>query len=78
MTLVMFGGFGNLAAFFQMAVAVRLDGHGRRLRLLPLSLAGYLVSAVTISRGFVNLILDWILKRELHWDKTKRFRYLNK
>ncbi|EOX8439320.1 glycosyltransferase family 2 protein, partial [Salmonella enterica subsp. diarizonae] len=78
MTLVMFGGFGNLAAFFQMAVAVRLDGHGRRLRLLPLSLAGYLVSAVTISRGAVNLILDKLLEREVRWDKTVRFRHYNK
>lgn len=74
MVLVMTGGFGNLSSFFQMAVAVRLDGHGRRLRLLPLSFAGYLVSAVTISRGVINLFMDKILTRELRWDKTIRFR----
>ncbi|TQN75933.1 UNVERIFIED_ORG: cellulose synthase/poly-beta-1,6-N-acetylglucosamine synthase-like glycosyltransferase [Citrobacter freundii] len=74
MTLVMYGGFGNLAAFFQMAVAVRLDGHGRRLRLLPLGLIGYLVSVVTITRGMISLVIDSILKRELRWDKTARFR----
>ncbi|ELC8790610.1 glycosyltransferase family 2 protein [Salmonella enterica] len=74
MLLVMFGGFGNLAAFFQMSVAVRLDGHARRLRLLPLTLVGYLVSAVTISRGAAGLLLDKLLRRELRWDKTARFR----
>ncbi|ECP1951340.1 glycosyltransferase family 2 protein [Salmonella enterica] len=74
MLLVMFGGFGNVAAFYQMAVAVRLDGNSRRLRLLPLTLMGYLISAVTIFRGAANLFLDTLLKRELRWDKTVRFR----
>ncbi|MEG2434570.1 MAG: hypothetical protein RSB25_23295, partial [Acinetobacter sp.] len=74
MLLVMFGGFGNVAAFYQMAIAVRLDGNSRRLRLLPLTLIGYLVSAVTICRGATNLFLDKLLKRELRWDKTVRFR----
>ncbi|HFV9916386.1 TPA: glycosyltransferase [Salmonella enterica subsp. diarizonae serovar 61:l,v:z35] len=74
MSLVIFGGFGNLAAFYQMAVAVKLDGHSRRLRLLPLLLMGYLVSAITICRGATNLFLDKLLKRELRWDKTVRFR----
>lgn len=72
--LVMYGGFGNSAAFFQMAAAVRLDGNARRLRLLPLNFIGYIVSAVTITRGSVNLILDSLFKRELKWDKTVRYR----
>lgn len=74
LALVMYGGFGNAAAFFQMAAAVRLDGNTRRLRLLPLVAIGYAVSAVTISRGFIGLVLDTVLKRELVWDKTARFR----
>lgn len=72
--LVLYGGFGNSAAFFQMAAAVRLDGNARRLRLLPLNFIGYVVSAVTITRGTFNLVLDTLLKRELKWDKTVRFR----
>lgn len=74
LVLVVYSGFGNSAAFFQMAAAIRLDGHRRRLRLLPLNFVGYVVSAVTISRGTVNLVLDTVFKRELKWDKTVRFR----
>jgi cellulose synthase/poly-beta-1,6-N-acetylglucosamine synthase-like glycosyltransferase len=74
LALVVYSGFGNSAAFFQMAAAIRLDGHRRRLRLLPLNFIGYVVSAVTISRGTFNLLLDTVFKRELKWDKTVRFR----
>lgn len=74
LAMVLYGGFGNSAAFFQMAGAVRLDGNARRLRLLPLNFIGYVVSAVTITRGAVNLMLDTVFKRELKWDKTVRFR----
>lgn len=72
--LVLYGGFGNSAAFFQMAAAVRLDGNARRLRLMPLNFIGYVVSAVTITRGTLGLLLDTVLRRELRWDKTARFR----
>lgn len=74
LALALYGGLGNAAAFFQMAAAVRLDGNARRLRLLPLNFLGYVVSAVTVTRGTVNLVLDLVLKRELKWDKTIRFR----
>jgi cellulose synthase/poly-beta-1,6-N-acetylglucosamine synthase-like glycosyltransferase len=74
LVLVVYSGFGNSAAFFQMAAAIRLDGHRRRLRLLPLNFVGYVVSAVTITRGTLNLVLDTAFKRELKWDKTVRFR----
>lgn len=78
LALVVYGGFGNSAAFFQMAAAVRLDGNARRLRLLPLNFVGYIVSAVTITRGTLNLLIDTLLKRELKWDKTVRFRKYDK
>lgn len=74
LALVAYGGFGNAAAFFEMAAAVRLDGNTRRLRILPLIAIGYSVSALTISRGCLGLIADTLLKRELKWDKTARFR----
>lgn len=69
--------WGEPATFFQMAVAMRPDGHGRCLMLQTLSLAGYLVSAVTISWGAVNLIPDKLLGREVCWDMTVRFRQFN-
>jgi cellulose synthase/poly-beta-1,6-N-acetylglucosamine synthase-like glycosyltransferase len=74
LALVAYGGFGNSAAFFQMASAVRLDGNAGRLRLLPLNVLGYLVSAITISRGAWSLVVDTLFKREMKWDKTVRFR----
>jgi cellulose synthase/poly-beta-1,6-N-acetylglucosamine synthase-like glycosyltransferase len=74
LALVLYGGFGNSAAFFQMAAAIRLDGNARRLRLLPLNFIGYIVSAATITRGTFNLLVDSVFKRELVWDKTVRFR----
>lgn len=74
LALVLYGGFGNAAAFFEMAAAIRLDGNLRRLHLLPLNAVGYAVSAVTISRGCWGLLVDTVLNRELKWDKTARFR----
>lgn len=74
LALVIYGGFGNSSAFYQMAGAVRLDGKRERLKLLPFNFVGYIVSAVTISRGMLNLMLDYAFKRELKWDKTVRYR----
>jgi cellulose synthase/poly-beta-1,6-N-acetylglucosamine synthase-like glycosyltransferase len=74
LALVAYGGFGNAASFFQMAVAVRLDGNARRLRLLPLTFVGYVVSAVVITQGVLSLLRAALLRRELSWDKTARFR----
>lgn len=74
LALAAYGGFGNAAAFFEMAAAVRLDGNRERVLLLPLNAIGYAVSAITITRGFLGLISDRLLNRQSAWDKTPRFR----
>jgi len=65
---------GNFAAFFEPAMAVMLDGNRRRLRLLPMSLLGFVVSLFSISSSVFSLLLDHLLRREMVWDKTVRYR----
>ena len=66
---------GNFAAFFEVAAAVHLDGHQRRLRLLPLLLTGFVVSMFAVSKASLDgLVLDKLLRRQFKWDKTVRYR----
>lgn len=69
-----FGALGTNAAFFEIVAATYLDGNRNRIRLAPLNIFGFLVSLVTISRATVLQVVDTLRKRELMWDKTKRFR----
>ena len=67
---------GNFAAFFEVAAAVHLDGHQRRLRLLPLLLTGFVVSMIAVSKASLDgLLLDKLLHRQFKWDKTVRYRH---
>ena len=72
--LMLYGTLGNFAAFFEIVVAVLVDGNRRRLRLLPLNMLGFLVSLFAISGAVFSLLLDSIFKRKLVWDKTVRYR----
>ncbi len=73
--LMSYGTLGNFAAFFEIAAAVYLDGSRERICLLPLNYFGFLVSVLTVSRAIVNQIaFDFVLRREIHWDKTRRYR----
>ena len=72
--LMIYGTLGNFAAFFEITVAVLLDGNRRRLRLLPFNLLGFFVSLFAISGAIWSLILDSVFKRGLVWDKTVRYR----
>lgn len=72
--LMLYSALGNFAAFFEIGAAVRLDGNRNRIRLLPLNQFGFLVSMVSISRATVSQWVDGLLKRELRWDKTTRYR----
>ena len=66
---------GNFAAFFQVAAAAHLDGHRQRIRLIPLMFFGFLVSLMAISKATLDgLFLDRVLRRDLKWDKTARYR----
>ncbi len=72
--LMAYGTLGNFAAFFEIAVAVLLDGKRNRLRLLPFSLLGFVVSLVAISASVWDLLLDRLLRRDMVWEKTIRYR----
>ncbi len=75
LSMMAYSALGNFAAFFEIATAVHLDCSGRRIRLLPFNFFGFLISLVSISRASVGqFVLDGILKRNLAWDKTIRFR----
>lgn len=72
--LMAFSTMGNFAAFFEIAIAVLLDGNRKRLRLLPFNLLCFFISLLSISRATYSLFIDWIFKREMVWDKTVRYR----
>ena len=74
LALTIYGTLGNFAAFFEIVVAVLIDGNRRRLRLLPFNMLGFLVSLFAISGAVWSQMLDSIFKREMVWDKTVRYR----
>lgn len=73
--LVSFSALGNYAAFFEIAAALHLDGSRKRLRLLPLNFLNFLVSLINITRACLSLLFDDTLRgKQMHWDKTARYR----
>ena len=72
--LMIYGTLGNFATFFEIVIAVLLDGNRRRIRLLPFNLLGFFVSLFAISGAIWSLLLDSVFKRELVLDKTVRYR----
>jgi len=71
-----FSVLGNFAAFFEIAAAVYLDGNRKRIRLLPVTVIGFLISMSSITMATLEMMLDSIRlsPRELKWDKTPRYR----
>jgi cellulose synthase/poly-beta-1,6-N-acetylglucosamine synthase-like glycosyltransferase len=69
-----YSAIGNLAAFFEIAAAVRLDGNRERIRLLPFLVMGFTVSIFSVSRAAFTQVRDALTGAEFHWDKTERFR----
>ncbi len=72
--LMAYGTLGNFAAFFEIVVAVLIDGNRKRLRLLPFNLLGFFISLFAIAGAVWSQIMDSIFKREMVWDKTVRYR----
>lgn len=73
--LMSYSALGNFAAFFEIGAAVYLDGSRQRIRLIPLNYFGFLISLLAISAATFNqVVFDWLLKRDMVWDKTARFR----
>lgn len=74
MALVAYGALGNFAAFLEIVIAVLLDGHRRRIRLLPINLLCFVVSLFAISAALMESVLDRLRGREMVWHKTTRYR----
>jgi cellulose synthase/poly-beta-1,6-N-acetylglucosamine synthase-like glycosyltransferase len=74
LSITTYAAVGNFAAFFEIAAAVRLDGHRNRLAILPLLGLGFVVSVVAVSAAAVSQIYGHLTKAEFHWDKTERYR----
>ena len=74
-TYLAFSSLGNFALFFEIGTAAFLDGYHRRIRLLPLGVAFFFISLSTVTRVLFRQIWDdYIVRKELVWDKTVRFR----
>jgi cellulose synthase/poly-beta-1,6-N-acetylglucosamine synthase-like glycosyltransferase len=78
LTVLALGAFttlGNFAAFFEIAAAARLDGSTSRIRLLPLTLFGFTVSLVSVSRAaWQQAQASLFGSTDLVWHKTERSR----
>ena len=74
LALAAFTTLGNFAAFFEIAAAVRLDNSTTRICLLPLTLLGFTVSVVSVTRAAWQQIIDHVRGAEMHWQKTERTR----
>ena len=74
LSLTAYAAIGNLAAFFEIAAAIRLDGHRKRIAILPFLALGFTVSIFSVSHAAISQISGLLTKAEFHWDKTERFR----
>jgi len=74
LSLTAYAALGNLAAFFEIAAAARLDGTRKRISLLPFLILGFAVSIFSVSRAAVSQVTDLVTGAEFQWDKTERFR----
>src|SRR5438270_1065400 len=78
LTVLALGAFttlGNFAAFFEIGAAARLDGSRQRIRLLPLTLFGFTVSLISVSRAAWQQLNESMFgQAELVWHKTERSR----
>lgn len=74
LALAAFTTLGNFAAFYEIAAAARLDGSRLRIRLLPLTLFGFTVSVISVSRAAWQQVWSAIAGQEMVWHKTERSR----
>ena len=74
LAMAAYGALGNFATFLEIVCGLLLDGHQRRVRLLPWNLLCFVVSLFTITRALWDSVLDGVLRRELVWHKTLRYR----
>lgn len=72
--LVVYAALGGFSAFMQMVYAVLVDGHRQRIRLLPLQMFNFVASLPTITAALGDVVLDRVLRKDLVWHKTARYR----
>src|SRR2546430_17299936 len=65
---------GNVAAFFEIAAAARLDGIHSRARLLPFLAIGFFVSLVAVSRAALPRLARWRVSQPPRGRKKPRSR----
>ncbi len=66
--------FGNFAPFFEIGMALVLDGSREKILLLPLMFFSFMFNLIYASLGFVDAVIDLLTKRSIVWQKTERFR----
>ena len=69
--------FGNFAPFYEIGVALTLDGVKGEVFLLPLMLFNFYFYLWAITQGFFDAIWDILTKRKVVWAKTSRFNKKN-
>jgi cellulose synthase/poly-beta-1,6-N-acetylglucosamine synthase-like glycosyltransferase len=74
LAITAYASVGNMAAFFEIAAAVRLDSNRNRISLLPFLVLGFAVSIFAVSLAAWSQLIGLVTNAEFHWDKTERFR----
>jgi cellulose synthase/poly-beta-1,6-N-acetylglucosamine synthase-like glycosyltransferase len=73
--VIVFFSIGNFGTFYEISVALALDGLGKRQRLLPFIGGTYVASLFLVSEALLRLIWNRIRgKSHIVWDKTPRYR----
>ena len=73
MFLGVYCSFGNFAPFYEMGVALMLDGIKGEIFLLPLLLFNFYFYMWAITLGFFDAVWDLFTRRKVTWAKTVRF-----
>lgn len=68
-----YNSFGNFAPFFEVGVALIVDGIKNEVKLLPLLMFNFYYYMWYISLGFLDAVADLFTRRKVKWAKTKRF-----
>ena len=72
-----YSALGNFAVFFEVSAASYLDGSRERVRLLPLTMLGFLVGLFAVSRETLAQLLWSRHGGRVRWHKTEHPHNLN-
>lgn len=68
-----YSSFGNFAPFYEIGVALMMDGIKHEALLLPLLMFNFYFYMWNISLGFLDAVMDIFTRRKVKWAKTQRF-----